>query len=312
MFCDSRQLLYLRKSFPCPEPKTNPSCFHMRSTLGCFGGLHAPETATTRPKILYIPLEPLAQELHPGCPTMLCGTGHIAQHRYTAIKNTRHTWPPNGRRSGTYELIISRCRFRTPSDGPRPHGGARPARLFVRFGRCGASGGPHARRPDFAATAAAATATAPGTAAAAAAVAFTPATRCRRFSLTLELLGLGVRSGSIAIDRTTIGPLARPPISAAPPHLDGADVLKDAGTPKTAPSVLHPPPVLALRNTGQYNGGGGDGDSGLEVVGVGEPTTFHLGVESGPMRPRGPGNHSPPAGSPIYGRRCQIRRADPM
>ena len=132
------------------------------------------------------------------------------------------------------------------------------------------------------------------------------------FPLPLNFLAL---ASAAAVSPSTEPPPVPPPalrFSVAPPHLDGADVLKDAGTPKTAPSVLHPPPVLALRNTGQYNGGGGDGDSGLEVVGVGEPTTFHLGVESGPMRPRGPGNHSPPAGSPIYGRRCQIRRADPM
>lgn len=98
-----------------------------------------------------------AQNLRPGSTSLRCGTWHVAQHRHTAIKNTRHTWASNGRRSWTYKLCISRCHFRTPYDRPRPHGGARPVPLFVSVGRRGASGGPRSRRLLATVTAAATT-----------------------------------------------------------------------------------------------------------------------------------------------------------
>ena len=143
MFDNIRQLLYPGKYFLPPEPKTNPSCFYSRDIHGCLNGLHTPKTVTARPE----------------CCIYLCATRPIISNRDALLcditrgmsrnndtqrlkKNTRHTWALNRRRPWTYSLCISRCRFRTPYDRPRPHKGAKPVSLFVSYGPRGPSGGP--------------------------------------------------------------------------------------------------------------------------------------------------------------------------
>ena len=185
-----------------------------------FDALHTPKTAPTRPEILYVPLCPLTHKLQPGRTVMRCDTRHVAQRRHTAIKFTRNTWAPDGRRSWTYKLCISRCLFRIPYDRPRSHRGARPVPQFISFGHRGASGGPRARRP-----------------AAAPAI----ATRCPRFAPALGLLSRGFRCGSdaaisAAVGRPTTGcPTA---LSAAPCRASGADVREHACGTETKVAVL--------------------------------------------------------------------------
>lgn len=177
----------------------------------------------------------------------------------------------------------------------------RPAPLFVRLGRCGASGGPDTRRLAPTATAAAArTPAAASRTAAAAASAAATASQPRRFFLALGPLGRGIRSGSTANGRPTAGHPLRRPLIAVSPRLSGPDVLEDASGPSGT-----------LLSATDMSGPGATAT--LEDVGGDAPTTFYVGVEKGPMRLRDgrEGINRRRVGL-IVRRRCRARREDPL
>ena len=188
-------------------------------------------------------------------------------------KNTRHIWALNGRRPLTYSLCTSRCRPRTPYDRPRPHNGARPVPLFVRFGPRGNRGSSRARPPAAAAAgaasaaaAAATAATAAGAAAAAAAAAAgataAPATGYPRAALALSLFGWSYPRGSgagvsAAVGRPTPGCPAA--LSAAPRRASRATCVNTQAAPNRHMPFLahcrHSPsraPAATMRATGGW------------------------------------------------------------
>jgi len=173
----------------------------------------------------------------------------------------------------TYSLCTSRCRPRTPYDRPRPHNGARPVPLFVRFGPRGTRGSPGARPPTAAAAAAASAAAATATAATAAAAAAAaagaaaagtgttaPATGHPGAALAPSLLGWSCPRGSSASVSAAVGrptPGCPAALGAAPRRASRADVRKDTGGTKATPAGLGPLPALALPVASRC--GGGDG-----------------------------------------------------
>ena len=241
--------------------------------------MHTPKTATARPEILYISLA--TRPIMSNRDALLCEIKQgMSRNNDTQRlkKNTRHTWALNGRRPWRYSLCISRCRFRTPYDRPRPHKGAKPVSLFVSYGPRGPSGGP---APDAPLPLLPPLPLPPERLLEPPPPPPLPAAPVFSF-LVAFLAGASPAAATLV----SVPPSADPPPVAlrrlVPLPAARAYVREHAGGTKPTLAVLCPLPALVLLSASRYSGS----DGGVVDIGVYQATAGYMRAEAGPKRPR--------------------------